>query len=121
MRGTNIRHVFLLNIIPGKSFSGNTPSKLLQWLHGQKTVRTWQKPGISSWNWEDRNVSKGNEIQGNYWWLKVRELIRKRMKESCVRQLQAGMKGYNLQITFAVILELKASFLLLVQSTCTIK
>lgn len=54
-------------------------------------------------------------------WLKVRELIRNRVKESCIRQLQAGMKGYNLQITFAVNLKLKASFLLLVQSTCTIK
>lgn len=64
MGGRNIRHIFLLNIIPGKLFSGNTSSKLLQWFHEQKTVRTWQKPGISSWNGEDRNVSKGNETQG---------------------------------------------------------
>lgn len=70
MGGMNIRHVFLLNIISGKLFSGNISSKLLQLLHEQKTVRTWQKPGISSWNWEGRNVSKRSEMQGK--WLVVK-------------------------------------------------
>lgn len=60
MGGMNVRHIFLLNIVPGKYYNGRISSKLLHLLlHEYKMCRTWQKPGISAWNSVDSNVNKG--------------------------------------------------------------
>lgn len=63
MGGMNIRHLFLLNIIPGKYFNGEKNLQIFKiitvlLLHEHITCRARQNPGISAWNSVDSNVSE---------------------------------------------------------------